>query len=91
MEDIGKTFESLVYLTVTTIPGIAVQALIVYPTIYLTYACVRKTLFDISSIYRQLFTQLLEQVPGNVESDFEQWIECIACSIISFKLFTKSY
>ncbi|CAB4022732.1 excitatory amino acid transporter 1-like [Paramuricea clavata] len=43
MEDIAKTFESLAYLIVTTITGIAIQALIVYPTIY--FICVRKNPF----------------------------------------------
>ena len=43
MEDIAKTFESLAYLIVTTITGIALQALIVYPIIYFIF--VRKNPF----------------------------------------------
>ncbi|XP_046854326.1 excitatory amino acid transporter-like isoform X2 [Xenia sp. Carnegie-2017] len=43
MEDIGKTFESLAYLIVTTITGIAIQALIVYPAIYFIF--IRKNPF----------------------------------------------
>ncbi|XP_046853642.1 excitatory amino acid transporter 1-like isoform X2 [Xenia sp. Carnegie-2017] len=43
MGDIGKTFQSLVYYITTIIAGVAIQSLIVYPTIY--FICVRKNPF----------------------------------------------